>query len=144
MKYIALAFFALCLSGSVIADGHGGNLTFEPRQDSAPMTLTSVHLNKNGGVITAVGDMGVYGRVYTTYTLTADPGGLQGTVLGEGRGAMEDGTFASGSGSGSYFREGTTFTMHILFKISDGTQNLDKIVFDAATGEVTHDAYIVM
>lgn len=144
MKYIATAFFAFCVAGSVLADNHGEQLTFDPRQDSAPMTLTSIHLNKGGGVITAVGDMGAYGRVYTTYTLTADPGGLQGTVLGEGRGAMEDGTFASGSGSGSYYREGTKFTMHILFKISDGTQNLDKIVFDAATGELTHDAYIVM
>ena len=144
MKYFVTAFFALCIAGSVIADDHSENLVFEPRQDSAPMTLTSIHLNKGGGVITAVGDMGEYGRVYTTYTLTADQGGLQGTVLGEGRGAMEDGTFASGSGSGSYYREGTTFTMHILFKISDGTQNLDKIVFDAATGEVTHDVYIVM
>ena len=144
MKYIATAFFAFCVAGSVLADNHGEQLSFDPRQDSAPMTLTSIHLNKGGGVITAVGDMGAYGRVYTTYTLTADPGGLQGTVLGEGRGAMEDGTFASGSGSGSYYREGTKFTMHILFKISDGTQNLDKIVFDASTGELTHDAYIVM
>lgn len=144
MKYIAIAFCALFVAGSVIADDHAGNLTFEPRQASAPMMLTSVHLSKDGGVITATGNMGKYGRVYTTYTLTADPGGLQGTVLGEGRGAMEDGTFASGSGSGSYYREGTKFTMHILFKISDGTQNLDKIVFDAATGELTHDAYIVM
>ena len=144
MKYIATAFFAFCVAGSVLADNHGEQLTFDPRQDSAPMTLTSIHLNKGGGVITAVGDMGAYGRVYTTYTLTADPGGLQGTVLGEGRGAMEDGTFASGSGSGCYYREGTKFTMHILFKISDGTQNLDKIVFDAATGELTHDAFIVM
>ena len=144
MKYIATAFFAFCVAGSVLADNHGEQLSFDPRQDSAPMTLTSIHLNKGGGVITAVGDMGAYGRVYTTYTLTADPGGLQGTVLGEGRGAMEDGTFASGSGSGSYYREGTKFTMHILFKISDGTQNLDKIVFDAATGELTHDAFIVM
>ena len=144
MKYIAMTLLAFWFAGSVLAEDHGGNLIFEPRQDSAPMTLTSVHLNQGGGVITAVGNMGKYGRVYTTYTLTADPGGLQGTVLGEGRGAMEDGTFASGSGSGSYYREGTTFTMHILFKISDGTQNLDKIVFDAATGELTHDAYIVM
>ena len=144
MKYIATAFFAFCVAGSVLADNHGEQLSFDPRQDSAPMTLTSIHLNKGGGVITAVGDMGAYGRVYTTYTLTADPGGLQGTVLGEGRGAMEDGTFASGSGSGSYYREGTKFTMHILFKISDGTQNLDKIVFDAATGELSHDAFIVM
>ena len=57
---------------------------------------------------------------------------------------MEDGTFASGSGSGSYHREGTAFTMRVFFKISDGTQNLDKIVFDAATGELTHDVCIVM
>ena len=143
MKYLAFAILAACVTGSAIADDHGVNLSFEPRQASAPMTLTSVHLSQGGGVITATGDMGKYGRVYTTYTLTADPSGMQGTVLGEGRGAMEDGTFASGSGSGAYYREGTKFTMHILFKINDGTQNLDKIVFDAATGEVTHDAYIV-
>ena len=70
MKYIAMPFFALCVAGSVFADDHGENLIFAPRQDSAPMALTSIHLNNNGGVITAVGDMGAYGRVYTTYTLT--------------------------------------------------------------------------
>ena len=63
MKYIAMALFILCVAGSVFADDQGENLIFEPRQDSAPMTLTSIHLNKNGGVITAVGDMGAYGRV---------------------------------------------------------------------------------
>ena len=107
------------------------------------MTITSINLTKGGGVITATGNMGKYGRVYTTYTLTADADGIQGTVLGEGRGALNDGTLASGSGTGAYYRDGTRFTMHIFFKINDGTQNLDKIVFDAATGELTHDAYIV-
>ena len=66
MKYIAMAFFALCVAGSVFADDHGENLIFAPRQDSVPKTLMSIHFNKNDGVITAVGDMGAYGRVYTT------------------------------------------------------------------------------
>ena len=143
MKHFFLAILALGFGVSAFADGHGNMLSFEQRQDSVEMTVTSVNLTQDGGSISAEGEMGEYGRVYLTYTLTADPGGMQGTVLGEGRGAMEDGTFASGSGSGAYYREGTKFTMHIFFKISDGTQNLDKIVFDAATGELTHDAYIV-
>ena len=40
-------------------------------------------------------------------------------------------------------RDGTTFTMHVLFRINDGTQNLDKIVFNAFTRELTHDVFIV-
>ena len=39
MKYIAMTLFAFWFAGSVFADDHGGNLIFEPRQDSAPMTL---------------------------------------------------------------------------------------------------------
>lgn len=143
MKYLISALCALCLAGSAIADTADNNLSFAPRQDSAPMTVTSINLTKGGGIITATGEMGKYGRVYTTYTLTADTDGMQGTVLGEGRGALQDGTLASGSGSGAYYREGTKFTMHIFFKINDGTQNLDRVTFDAATGELTHDAYIV-
>ena len=143
MKHFVCAIFAYCLAAAALADGHDRKLYFEPRQESTEMTLTSVNLSKTGGTITAIGDMGEYGRVYTTYTLTADPGGMSGTVLGEGRGALQDGTFLSGSGPGAYFRDGTTFTMHIFFQISNGTQNLDKIVFDAATGALTHDVYIV-
>ena len=143
MKKFLFAVAVIFATGHATADDHARNLSFEPRQDSAPMTITSINLTKGGGVISATGNMGKYGRVYTTYTLTADPDGMQGTVLGEGRGALKDGTLASGSGTGAYYRDGTRFTMHIFFKINDGTQNLDKIVFDAASGELTHDAYIV-
>ena len=55
------------------------------------MTVTSVHLTQGGGTITAEGDMGEYGRAYLTYTLTADANGMGGTVVGEGRGAMQAG-----------------------------------------------------
>ena len=143
MKKFLIAVVLMFGASHVIAEDHAQNLSFEPRQDSAPMTITSINLTKGGGVITATGNMGKYGRVYTTYTLTADADGMQGTVLGEGRGALQDGTLASGSGTGAYYRDGTRFTMHIFFKINDGTQNLDKIIFDAATGELTHDAYSV-
>ena len=118
-------------------------LSFEQRQDSTEMTVTSVNLTQGGGTITAEGQMGEYGRVYLTYALTADANGLSGTVIGEGRGALQDGSFASGAGIGAYTRDGTTFTMHVLFRINDGTQNLDKIVFNAFTRELTHDVYVV-
>ena len=36
----------------------------------------------------------------------------------------------------------TKFVMHILFRINDGTQNLDKVVLDAAKRTLTHDVYI--
>ena len=143
MKKVYLLFVALCFAGSTWADGHEGKLSFEERQASTPMTVTSVNLYQGGGTITAEGDMGEYGRAYLTYTLTADANGMGGTVIGEGRGAMPDGVFASGSGTGAYYRDGTTFTMHVIFRINDGTQNFDKIVFDAYTRELTHDAYIL-
>ena len=82
MKNYFVAVLALCFAHVVIADGHGNKLSFEARQEPAEMTITSVNLAQGGGTITAVGDMGEYGRVYTTYTLTADPGGMAGTVLG--------------------------------------------------------------
>ena len=143
MKRFILAILVLGFGVSALADGHGNMLSFEQRQDSAEMTVTSVNLTQDGGSISAEGEMGEYGRVYLTYTLTADENGMSGTVVGEGRGALQDGSFASGTGTGAYTRDGTTFTMHVLFRINDGTQNLDKIVFNAFTRELTHDGFIV-
>jgi hypothetical protein len=143
MKQVLLIALGLLMCDSVWAEVQGGKLSFEERQASTPMTVTSVNLSKGGGTITAEGDMGEYGRAYLTYTLTADANGMGGTVVGEGRGAMQGGAFASGSGTGAYYRDGTAFTMHVIFRINDGTQNFDKIVFDAYTRELTHDAYIL-
>ena len=96
------------------------------------MNITAVQITPTSGTISAEGTMGEYGTTYLTYTLTADPDGNGGQVIGEGRGARKDGSFGVGKGAGSYYRDGTKFVMHILFRINDGTQNLDKVVFDAA------------
>ena len=84
MKQFISALFSLCLAASALGDNHGNKLFFEPRQDSTTMSVTSVSLTSGGGQINAVGDMGEYGRVYTTYTLAADTGGMAGNGSGRG------------------------------------------------------------
>lgn len=143
MKQFLLAVVAFCFAGLAIADGHGDKISFEQRHEGTPMEVTSVHLNADGGTITAEGQMGTYGRTYVTYKLTARPDGKSGWVEVEGRGAMADGAFASGAGVGIYSRNGTTFTIHFLVNMQDGTQNLDEVVFNAYTRELTHDVYVV-
>lgn len=143
MKQFLLAVVAFCFAGLAIADGHGEKISFEQRHEGTPMEVTSVHLNADGGTITAEGQMGTYGRTYVTYKLTARPDGKSGWVDVEGRGAMADGAFASGAGVGIYSRNGTTFTIHFLVNMQDGTQNLDEVVFNAYTRELTHDVYVV-
>lgn len=143
MKYFFLAVISIWVSSFAIADGHGSTISFEQRQEGASMEVTSVHLTADGGTITAEGQMGTYGRTYVTYKLTARPDGKSGWVNVEGRGAMQDGAFASGAGVGIYSRDGTTFTIHFLVNMQDGTQNLDEVVFNAYTRELTHDVYVV-
>ena len=143
MKKFLLAAAAFCFAGLAIADGHGNKISFEQRHEGTPMEVTSVHLIADGGTITAEGQMGTYGRTYVTYKLTARPDGKSGWVDVEGRGAMADGAFASGAGVGIYSRDGTTFTIHFLVNMQDGTQNLDEVVFNAYTRELTHDVYVV-
>ena len=143
MSKFLLAAAAFCFAGLAIADGHGNKISFEQRHEGTPMEVTSVHLNADGGTITAEGQMGTYGRTYVTYKLTARPDGKSGWVDVEGRGAMADGAFASGAGVGIYSRDGTTFTIHFPVNMQDGTQNLDEVVFNAYTRELTHDVYVV-
>ena len=140
MKHLLIALFVTCITGAALADDT--SITFKQRQASTPLNITSVNLTPTSGTISAEGSMGEYGRVYLTYILTPDANGKGGLVMGEGRGALKDGTLALGSGAGSYYRDGTKFVMHVLFRINDGTQNLDKIVFDAANRTLTHDVYI--
>ena len=98
-RFIAINLLLISLmaiQARSFADGLSGALTLEPRQDPAVMTVTSVQLTDAGGVISAVGDMGEYGKVYATYEMILDPTRGLYLVSGEGRGFMQDGSFASG------------------------------------------------
>ena len=142
-KYL-LSNLMIWLALSAQADPYAGSAyKLERRQDSALMEVTSVQLKPHGGIINVVGDMGVYGKVYATYELTAGADRSSGTVVGEGRGYMTNGDYASGSFTGAYNREGSIYTMHNIVIISDGTLNLDVITFDALENSVRVDAYII-
>ena len=91
---LLLTIFAL---NSMASDHESSTITFEERQPSAEMEITSVQLKPGGGIIMAEGTMGEYGRVYTTFELTADSGRSGGLVTGEGQGFGPDGYFGYAS-----------------------------------------------
>ena len=84
MKKTLIAFFVFCLTNTAMADNH--SITFKQRQASTKMNITAVQITPTSGTISAEGTMGEYGTTYLTYTLTADPDGNGGQVIGEGVG----------------------------------------------------------
>tara|TARA_Y100000994_G_C15656355_1_gene427595 strand:- start:672 stop:998 length:327 start_codon:yes stop_codon:yes gene_type:complete len=107
------------------------------------MQVTSVEFRDGETVITAQGEMGTYGTVYTSYLLKYDPSGNGGTVSGQGRGVVDKDTFFSGTFSGVWKRDGSNIVMRNLVNISDGTTNLDSIVVNTGQRNLTIDVYVI-
>lgn len=137
--FAVMAFFA---SQTAVAGHHEESLKLSKRQADAMMTVTSINLGDNGTTITATGDMGEYGKVYTTYNLARGADGVSGKVTGQGRGVMNN-EVATGDFVGHWYREGAILIMHNIVQINDGSQNLDVITFDAAKNELLIKAYIL-
>ena len=93
MKKTLIAFFVFCLTNTAMADNH--SITFKQRQASTKMNITAVQITPTSGTISAEGTMGEYGTTYLTYTLTADPDGNGGQVIGEGEGLGQMGHLES-------------------------------------------------
>ena len=142
MRILVLAVLALFASQATVAGHHEESLKLAKRQVDTTMTVTSINLGDNGTTITATGDMGEYGKVYTTYNLTRGADGVSGKVTGQGRGVMNN-EVATGDFVGHWYREGSVLTMHNIVQISDGSQNLDVITFDAARNDLLIKVYIL-
>ena len=120
-----------------------GSITLQARQEQTTMQVTSIEFRDGETVITAQGEMGTYGTVYTSYLLKYDPTGNGGTVTGQGRGVVDKDTFFSGTFSGVWKRDGSNIVMRNLVSISDGTTNLDSIVMDAGQRKLSIDVYVI-
>ena len=142
MRILVLAVLALFASQATVAGHHEESLKLAKRQADTTMTVTSINLGDNGTTITATGDMGEYGKVYTTYNLTRGADGVSVKVTGQGRGVMNN-EVATGDFVGHWYREGSILTMHNIVQISDGSQNLDVITFDAAKNDLLIKVYIL-
>ena len=142
MRVFLMAVAVLLTTQMAFAGHHEEKLKLAKRQADAMMTVTSVNLGESSTTITATGDMGLYGKVYTTYTLSRGADGISGKVTGQGRGVMNN-EVATGDFVGHWFREGVIVTMHNIVQINDGSQNLDVITFNAAKNELLVKAYIL-
>ncbi len=119
------------------------SITLQARQERTTMQVTSVEFRDGETVITAQGEMGTYGTVYTSYLLKYDPSGNGGTVSGQGRGVVDKDTFFSGTFSGVWKRDGSNILMRNLVNISDGTTNLDSIVVNTGQRNLSIDVYVI-
>ena len=119
------------------------SITLKARQERTTMQVTSVEFRDEETVITAQGEMGTYGTVYTSYLLKYDSSGNGGTVSGQGRGVVDKDTFFSGTFSGVWKRDGSNILMRNLVNISDGTTNLDSIVVNTGQRNLSIDVYVI-
>jgi len=119
------------------------SITLQARQERTTMRVTSVEFRDEETVITAQGEMGTYGTVYTSYLLKYDPSGNGGTVSGQGRGVVDKDTFFSGTFSGVWKRDGSNILMRNLVNISDGTTNLDSITVNTGQRNLSIDVYVI-
>ena len=119
------------------------SITLQARQERTTMQVTSVEFRDEETMITAQGEMGTYGTVYTSYLLKYDSSGNGGTVSGQGRGVVDKDTFFSGTFSGVWKRDGSNILMRNLVNISDGTTNLDSIVVNTGQRNLSIDVYVV-
>ena len=119
------------------------SITLQARQKRTTMQVTSVEFRDEETVITAQGEMGTYGTVYTSYLLKYDSSGNGGTVSGQGRGIVDKDTFFSGTFSGIWKRDGSNILMRNLVNISDGSTNLDSIVVNTGQRNLSIDVYVI-
>ena len=119
------------------------SITLQARQERTIMQVTSVEFRDEETVITAQGEMGTYGTVYTSYLLKYDSSGNGGTVSGQGRGVVDKDTFFSGTFSGVWKRDGSNILMRNLVNISDGTTNLDSITVNTGQRNLSIDVYVI-
>ena len=119
------------------------SITLQARQERTTMQVTSVEFRDDETVITAQGEMGTYGTVYTSYLLKYDSSGNGGTVSGQGRGVVDKDTFFSGTFSGVWKRDGSNILMRNLVNISDGTTNLDSITVNTGQRNLSIDVYVI-
>ena len=118
-------------------------MELEQRQDTVNATVTSTEVRDDGTTINAQSEMGRYGMVRFTINLESSGDRLGGKAYGGGRGALEDGSFLSGTFSGRWRREGTEVVVYGIDEVSNGDMSLLIFRLDARDNDisVTHYAF---
>ena len=90
------------------------------RQETVIASVTSTEVSGDGTTINAQSETGRYGTVRFTINLESSGERLGGKAYGGGRGALEDGTFLSGTYSGRWRRDGPEVAVYGIDEVSNG------------------------
>jgi len=85
--------------------------------------------------------MGRYGMVRFTINFDSSGDRLGGKAYGGGRGALEDGSYVSGTFAGRWRREGNEVVVHGIGEISNGDLSLIVCRMDARGDDVSVTHY---
>ncbi len=109
------------------------------RKEDLRCTISATEVRDDGVTMHCMTNMDDYGKVRFSLTLVsaASPDRSSGACYGSGRGAMNDGTFFSGSFSGRWKREGTKVTARYIDLVNNGDMSLYVAKFDATQDEMT-------
>jgi hypothetical protein len=130
MRHLIFAATTLLLAvtQTAFADGHP-TITVPSESFAIKGKMMNLELSDGGGVITAAGEAGKYGRVFVTYNMKTNPNSkTQGSFTGRGMGIDDTGNREQAVRAGVWSREGTTLTLHSLDDLTDGSQYLCKSV----------------
>ena len=113
------------------------------RQETVIATVTSTEIREDGTTISAKAEMGRYGMVRFTINLESSGDRTGGKAFGGGRGALEDGSYVSGSFSGRWRRKGTEVNVHGIDEVSNGDISLIHFKLDARGDDVAVTHYAI-
>ena len=102
--------------------------------------ITGVTVNEDSTTMNFEGTIGKYGKVFVTHTLYALEGDKsRGSLEGNARAILDDGTLLWSPLTGTFRREGSTAKLFFLDCVNNGDQNF--VIWDedilGKTGEVT-------
>ena len=113
--------------------------------DQGTVGITSTTVGEHGTSMNFEGDIGQYGRVFVTVNLIAgDVDKHKGTLEGNARALLEDGSLLSSPLKGSFRREGSKLHLFWADNVSNGAQNFVVWEVDILTKTGTAKAYSLL
>ena len=116
-------------------------MELEQRQETVVASITSMEVRDDGTTLSAQSAMGRYGMVRFTLNLESSGDRTEGKAHGAGRGALEDGSYLSGTFSGRWRREGTEVVVYGIDEVTNGDISLLVFRLDARGDEVSVTHY---
>ena len=105
--------------------------------------ITSITVDETSSTISAECVRPDYGKVYVTFTLTAnDESRTSGTLAGNGRGILDEDTAFSGRIQGVFKKRGVMISYFSRDQVSHGDNLFSDGTIDLSSNELAHQSFL--